>query len=130
MTANPVEVPAGPTGPTSEFERERRVFLLFVRHELDQSAADLIGRDLDVVAFPRLEQRLLPAYEFPHALLQQRGDFERAADLVNELGWEPSVTFEAGIRMTVDWYLNNPEWITQVIDGSYREYYSRMYEDR
>jgi hypothetical protein len=29
-----------------------------------------------------------------------------------------------------DWYLNNTEWIAQVIDGSYREYYSRMYEGR
>jgi dTDP-glucose 4,6-dehydratase len=53
-----------------------------------------------------------------------------ASKIKNELGWQPSVQFDEGIRVTVDWYLNNTEWIAQVIDGSYREYYSRMYEGR
>lgn len=53
-----------------------------------------------------------------------------ASKLKNELGWEPSVTFEAGIRMTIDWYLDNTEWLACVLDGSYQEYYARMYEGR
>ena len=53
-----------------------------------------------------------------------------ASKLKDELGWEPSVTFEDGIRMTIDWYLNNPEWIASVLDGSYQEYYEKMYGDR
>jgi dTDP-glucose 4,6-dehydratase len=53
-----------------------------------------------------------------------------ASKLKNELGWEPSVTFEDGIRMTIDWYLNNPEWISSVLDGSYQEYYEKMYGGR
>jgi dTDP-glucose 4,6-dehydratase len=53
-----------------------------------------------------------------------------ASKIKNELGWSPCVQFEEGIRMTIDWYLNNPEWIAQVVDGTYREYYSRMYEGR
>lgn len=50
-----------------------------------------------------------------------------ASKLKNELGWEPSVTFEDGIRITIDWYLSNVEWMAGVLDGSYQEYYARMY---
>jgi dTDP-glucose 4,6-dehydratase len=44
-----------------------------------------------------------------------------------QLGWEPKVTFEEGIEKTVDWYLANQDWVASVIDGSYREYYKKMY---
>ncbi|WP_298475043.1 dTDP-glucose 4,6-dehydratase [uncultured Maribacter sp.] len=44
-----------------------------------------------------------------------------------ELGWEPSVTFEEGLSKTVDWYLNNKEWLDNVTSGSYKEYYKKQY---
>lgn len=53
-----------------------------------------------------------------------------ATKIREHLGWQPAVTFEEGIQLTIDWYLNNPEWIASVLDGSYREYYERMYRDR
>jgi dTDP-glucose 4,6-dehydratase len=53
-----------------------------------------------------------------------------ASKIKNELGWEPSVQFDEGIRMTVDWYLQNPEWVAGVLDGSYQEYYKKMYDGR
>ncbi len=53
-----------------------------------------------------------------------------ASKIREELGWEPSVSFEEGIRRTIGWYLENGEWMASVVDGSYREYYSRMYEGR
>lgn len=40
--------------------------------------------------------------------------------LMSELGWQPSVDFEAGLERTVDWYLDNPDWIGRVRDGSYQ----------
>jgi len=43
-----------------------------------------------------------------------------ASKLKRELGWEPTETFESGMRRTVDWYLDNPEWCRRVMDGSYR----------
>ncbi len=43
-----------------------------------------------------------------------------ASKLRDELGWEPKYTFERGIVETVDWYLANQEWVTRVLDGSYR----------
>ncbi len=50
-----------------------------------------------------------------------------AVKIREEIGWEPSVTFEEGIRKTVRWYLENREWVEAVLDGSYREYYSKKY---
>lgn len=51
-----------------------------------------------------------------------------ASKLMNELGWEPSVTFEQGLSKTVDWYLANKEWIGNITSGDYQKYYSEMYE--
>lgn len=50
-----------------------------------------------------------------------------ASYIKEQLGWEPKVTFEQGIEKTVDWYLAHQEWVESVIDGSYREYYEKMY---
>jgi dTDP-glucose 4,6-dehydratase len=53
-----------------------------------------------------------------------------ASKIRTELGWEPSVTFAEGIDLTIDWYLAHPEWVAGVLDGSYQEYYKRMYGGR
>lgn len=50
--------------------------------------------------------------------------------LREELGWAPKVSFEEGIERTVRWYLHNDEWLTAVTSGEYRNYYSRMYDNR
>lgn len=44
-----------------------------------------------------------------------------------ELGWEPSVTFEQGLEITIDWYLSNEEWLNSVTSGAYEKYYEKMY---
>jgi dTDP-glucose 4,6-dehydratase len=53
-----------------------------------------------------------------------------ASKLRDELGWTPSITFEEGFRMTIDWYLNNPEWIKNVTSGAYQKYYEKQYDNR
>ena len=47
-----------------------------------------------------------------------------------ELGWEPETGLEEGLERTIDWYLDNQAWLDQVRDGSYREYYHKMYDKR
>jgi dTDP-glucose 4,6-dehydratase len=47
-----------------------------------------------------------------------------------ELGWRPQVSFDEGIRSTVDWYLGNREWVENVRSGAYRQYYEQMYGSR
>jgi len=50
-----------------------------------------------------------------------------AGKIAEELGWTPKFTFERGIDKTVDWYLNNRAWMESVMDGSYQQYYEKMY---
>ncbi len=50
-----------------------------------------------------------------------------ATKLSKELGWKPSVTFEEGLAKTVDWYLENEDWLNNVTSGAYKEYYENMY---
>ncbi len=53
-----------------------------------------------------------------------------ATKLHKELGWSPSLQFEEGLEKTVDWYLNNEEWIKHVTSGDYQHYYNEMYKGR
>ncbi|HRI79679.1 MAG TPA: dTDP-glucose 4,6-dehydratase [Cyclobacteriaceae bacterium] len=53
-----------------------------------------------------------------------------ASKLKKELGWGPSVDFPTGLEKTVDWYLNNREWLDHVTSGTYRAYYHSMYHNR
>lgn len=51
-----------------------------------------------------------------------------ASKINKELGWKPSVTFEEGLDKTVDWYLNNEDWLKNVTSGKYQEYYEEQYK--
>jgi dTDP-glucose 4,6-dehydratase len=53
-----------------------------------------------------------------------------ASKIERELGWKPSVTFEEGLSQTVDWYLENQDWLAHVTSGDYQGYYDRMYKLR
>jgi dTDP-glucose 4,6-dehydratase len=50
-----------------------------------------------------------------------------ASKIRDELGWEPSLTFEKGLEKTVEWYLKNEIWLERVTTGKYQEYYKSMY---
>ena len=50
--------------------------------------------------------------------------------ITNELGWKPSLQFEEGLEKTVEWYLNNSEWLNNVTSGNYQNYYNSMYVNR
>ncbi len=51
-----------------------------------------------------------------------------ASKLATELNWQPSIKFEDGLEKTIDWYLENSEWIEKVTSGKYQDYYQRMYK--
>lgn len=50
-----------------------------------------------------------------------------ASKINQELGWKPSVTFEEGLSETIDWYLQNTEWLKHVTSGEYQQYYNKVY---
>ena len=51
-----------------------------------------------------------------------------ASKINKELGWSPSVTFEQGLSKTIDWYLNNTEWMDRIVSGDYEKYYNKQYK--
>ncbi len=51
-----------------------------------------------------------------------------ASKIEHELGWAPSETFESGIGKTVQWYLDNQDWVTNITSGAYREWVDRQYQ--
>ncbi|MHC4270984.1 MAG: dTDP-glucose 4,6-dehydratase [Planctomycetota bacterium] len=53
-----------------------------------------------------------------------------ASKIINQLKWQPSVTFEKGINKTIDWYLQNKDWLENVVSGQYQQYYESMYGNR
>ncbi len=53
-----------------------------------------------------------------------------SSKLQRELGWVPSITFEKGLELTVEWYLSQGEWLSNVTSGNYQHYYEEMYAGR
>ncbi|MFP9099559.1 dTDP-glucose 4,6-dehydratase [Flavobacterium sp. RHBU_24] len=50
-----------------------------------------------------------------------------ATKINRELGWAPTVTFEEGLNFTIDWFLNNKDWLKNVTSGAYLNYYNKQY---
>jgi len=64
---------------------------------------------------------------------RQGHDLRYAIDankIQQELGWTPSLQFEEGLEKTVDWYIENPQWIEHITSGSYQNYYADQYSKR
>jgi dTDP-glucose 4,6-dehydratase len=53
-----------------------------------------------------------------------------ATKLKNELNWVPSLQFEEGLEKTIDWYLENEDWMENITSGNYQEYYEKQYTQR
>lgn len=50
--------------------------------------------------------------------------------MMDELGWEPTIKFDEGIKKTIKWYLENEQWWKNIISGEYQDYYEKMYKNR
>ena len=51
-----------------------------------------------------------------------------ASKIEKELGWRPTVTFEEGLSKTINWYLDNEDWLKNVTSGTYQKYYDKQYD--
>jgi dTDP-glucose 4,6-dehydratase len=85
-----------------------------------------------------LTRRLLELLDRPESLIRfvpdRPGHDQRYAidcsRAESELSWRPEVSFDEGLAATVQWYLDNAEWVERVRSGVYREYYQQQYGDR
>ena len=86
--------------------------------ELVKLILDFLGKPQSLIKF--VADR--PGHDRRYAL--------ETSKIEHELGWEPSVYFESGLRETVKWYTGNEDWWRRIKSGEYAEYYDRMYSQR
>jgi dTDP-glucose 4,6-dehydratase len=86
--------------------------------DLVRLLVDRLGRSRDLITF--VPDR--PGHDRRYAI--------DSSKIRSALGWSPGVSFDAGLAMTVDWYLANRAWLDTVRSGRYLEYYDRMYGER
>jgi dTDP-glucose 4,6-dehydratase len=88
-------------------------------------AASSVGADLSAISsykdlITHVQDR--PGHDLRYAI--------DASKIQRELGWTPEETFESGIRKTVEWYLNNPDWVAHVKSGAYQQWLDKNYSAR
>lgn len=86
--------------------------------ELTKTLLKVMGKDESSIEF--VKDR--PGHDRRYAI-----DFSKAK---NELGWEPQIKFEDGLKDMVDWYINNQEWVSRCRSGKYQDYYKKQYLER
>jgi dTDP-glucose 4,6-dehydratase len=85
---------------------------------VDEALGSDVGTSQSLITF--VKDR--PGHDFRYAM-----DYSK---LSAELGWQPSVDLEEGLRRTVRWYMDNSDWLESVMDDSYRSYYDSQYSHR
>jgi dTDP-glucose 4,6-dehydratase len=83
---------------------------------MDEKLENEIGTSEKLITF--IKDR--PGHDFRYAL--------DASKINKDLGWNPSIKFEEGLSRTIDWYLNNKEWLENVTSGEYLNYYKLNYK--
>lgn len=53
-----------------------------------------------------------------------------SSKITSQLGWQPLINFEEGLKKTIDWYLQNKKWLSRITSGQYQQYYQQMYANR
>lgn len=86
--------------------------------EVVETIIDELGKSKELITF--VSDR--PGHDLRYAIDPTK--------IRNELGWEPKIRFDEGIKMTIKWYLDNQEWWENIISGEYMNYYDKMYSDR
>lgn len=86
--------------------------------DLTKKILSLLGKDSSSIEYVKDRPGHDRRYALSHAKISQN------------LGWEPQVPFDEGLRRTVEWYKNNHEWWEKIKSGEYLQYYKRQYKDR
>lgn len=98
-----------------------RLICSMLQRKLDQSPR-----------LPTPDSRLDELIEFIAGPRGAAHDFRYALNyskIQRELDWEPECNFEKGLEQTIEWYLENQDWVENVITGEYQEYYEKVYGD-
>ncbi len=96
--------------------------------EVVEIICDLLDQKMGLLR-PGFTRRSLITF-VPDRLGHDRRYAIDASKIKDTLGWQPEMTFETGIAKTIDWYLAHTEWMNGITNGTYMEYYEKMYKNR
>jgi dTDP-glucose 4,6-dehydratase len=100
----------------------------------ERSNIDTVTTLCDLVDEMQLQSGAKPRRQLITYVADRPGHDRRyainAEKITRELGWKPAEQFETGLRKTVRWYLDNPEWVNSVLTGDYREWIEKNYTER
>lgn len=94
---------------------------------------DVVHTLLDIVARTTADNAGIGENLITHVADRLGHDTRYAIDAtkaMTELAWRPEVRFDEGIRRTVEWYIDNRDWLDDIVSGDYRDYYQQMYANR
>ncbi len=109
----------GKTGETYNIGGNNERKNIELVHTLCDTMDDLLGRPAGISRELITFVKDRPGHDRRYAI--------DASKLKNELGWEPTIQPEDGLRKTAEWYLNNQEWLKNVTSGAYQKYYAGQY---
>ncbi len=115
-------IEAGRDGTTYNIGGHNEMRNIDVVHRVCRLVAEHTGRSEDETKSLITFVKDRPGHDLRYAIDTTR--------LRTELGWQPTETFESGLRKTVNWYLANPDWVRQVRSGAYRDWLEQNYEQR
>lgn len=113
---------AGKVGETYNVGGNTEKSNLEVVHTICSTVAQELGEPVEKYTCLITYVTDRPGHDFRYAI--------DASKIKRELGWEPSVTFEEGLRQTVRWYLENDAWIAGIENGAYRNWMDTNYAKR
>ncbi len=113
---------SGRIGKTYNIGGENEWTNISLVNRMCEITANLTGRDKDYFKKLITYVKDRPGHDRRYAI--------KCDKIKNELGWKQSVTFDEGLLLTVKWYLSNPEWISHVKSGEYRNWIDRNYSGR
>ena len=121
------------------FEKGRPGEVYTIGASNEQKNLNLVHQICDIlddvappVEVPELKERGLNSYRDLIRFVTDRPGHDRryaidSARITRELGWQPEIGFEAGLRRTIEWYLSNPKWVEQAGGGSYADWIEKNY---
>ncbi|MCL5019598.1 MAG: dTDP-glucose 4,6-dehydratase, partial [Patescibacteria group bacterium] len=112
----------GRVGEKYNIGGEQEIDNLKVVHTLCEKMAEKLGKDRDYFKKLITFVKDRPGHDRRYAI--------NCDKIKNELDWKQSVDFETGIEKTIDWYLNNQDWVAQVRSGDYQKWLDRNYSKR